>query len=152
MIICYTQETAEWVEGKSSFYMKQYKTTYENLLLETSIAMPVSGPKFLSSLVLLRVSHKTTCHHHASINGPRQRSLCSTSQLHNCFSQAPVSTFLALELWIWILYQLLIGTAITSTLIFPCILTRFHVKHLETIITACPINLHSNLPLWQSCH
>lgn len=60
--------------------------------------------------------------------------------------------YLALWIWIWILYQLLVGTAITSTLIFPCIITRFHVKHLETLITACPRNLHSNLPLWQSCH
>ena len=59
--------------------------------------MPVSGPKFLSSPVSLCVSHKTICHHHASINGPRQQSLCSTSQLHNyvCFYQAPVPTLLS---------------------------------------------------------
>lgn len=137
--------------SKSSFSVKQYKTTHENVLLETSVVIPVLRPKFFSSPVLftrqfaitmlvLMVQDSKACvqRHSYIIMFVSTKPLCPL--------------YLALWIWIWILYQLLVGTAITSTLIFPCIITRFHVKHLETLITACPRNLHSNLPLWQSCH
>lgn len=87
------------------------------------------------------VYHRTICHRHASINSLRQQNLCLTlwPQNYICFYQAPLSTSLNI-----LDMGLNIGAVIISTLIFPCILTRSHVKHLAILITACPINLHSS--------
>lgn len=137
--------------SKTSSGLKQHKTTGKDLLLWASIVMPISAPQLLSSPVLLCICHGTICHHHASIHSPRQQSPCSMScSIITFVSMKPPCPLSTLDTNVVTVSHR--HCKCFCFYFFPCVLTRFHVKHLETLITACPINLHSDLPLWQSCH
>lgn len=127
--------------------MKQYKTTDEDWFLWASTVMPFLAPRLLSSLVPLCISPRTICHHHASIHSARQQSLGSTTgSIITFVSMKPLCPLSILDMDPNVVTTSHRYCNYFCFNFFPCVLARFHVKHLETLITGCPINLHSDLP------